>query len=164
MWTRQLLRENCNVRSTRSAATGVILSAISIGVGLLLSTYGSSNDQEDRQAREIETQQVHDEDLPLLYSQINRQYFSAQLPDYVSVSWSDLVADKDCASCAGMTDWDTGFPRIRLDPKSVHTEKFLRQAMEHEMCHVATVDAVTKARQDAHGPLFQACMQRYLTP
>jgi predicted SprT family Zn-dependent metalloprotease len=60
-----------------------------------------------------------------------------------------------------MTDWDTGFPRIRLDPKSVRSEKFLREAMEHEMCHVATVDAATKAHEDFHGPLFQACMQRY---
>ncbi len=109
----------------------------------------------------LEAQRVHDTDLPVLYFQLNAQYYGGQLPDYVSVSWSDLVANKDCTSCAGMTDWDTGFPRIRLDPKSVHTEKFLREAMEHEMCHVATVDTATKAHQDFHGPLFQACMQRY---
>jgi hypothetical protein len=164
MWTRRLLRENRKVRPIQYATSVIVMSTISIGVGLLLSTYGSSDSPDDPQAREIEAQQVHDEDLPLLYSQINREYFSGQLPDYVSVSWADLVAHKDCAACAGMTDWDTGFPRIRLDPRSVRSEKFLHEAMEHEMCHVATVDAVTKAHQDSHGPLFQACMQRYETP
>jgi SprT-like family len=93
---------------------------------------------------------------------MNRQYFSDPLPGDVSVSWAELVANKDCTSCAGMTDWDTGFPRIRLDPKSVGSEKFLREAMEHhETCHVAIVDAATKAHQDFDGPLFQTCMQRY---
>jgi hypothetical protein len=164
MLTQPLLRENCDVRSVQNVAAVVMSCAVSIGVGLLLSTYGSTDSSNDSQAREIEAQQVHDADLPLLYAEINREYFSGQLPEYLSVSWSDLVANKDCAACAGLTDWDTGFPRIRLDPKSVRTQKFLREAMEHEMCHVATVDAITKARGDFHGPLFQTCMQRYETP
>lgn len=164
MLTQPLLRENRNVRSIQYATSVIVLSAISIGVALLLPTHGPGGSADDLQARAIEAQQVHNADLPLLYSQINRQYFSDQLPDYVSVSWADLVANKDCTSCAGMTDWDTGFLRIRLDPTSVRSEKFLREAMEHEMCHVATVDAATKAHQDFHGPLFQACMLRYETP
>jgi hypothetical protein len=158
MLTQAILRENRDVRPVQYAATVVVLSAICIGVALLMSTDAPGGDADRVQARAIEAQRVHDADLPLLYAQINRQYFSGQLPEYVSVSWSDLVANKDCNSCAGMTDWDTGFPRIRLDPKSVRSEKFLREAMEHEMCHVATVDAATKAHEDFHGPLFQACM------
>jgi hypothetical protein len=154
------LRENRNVRPAQYAATLMVLSAIYIGVALLMPT-GAPGGADAAEARAIEAQQVRDADLPLLYSQINRQYFSSQLPEYVSVSWSDLVADKDCNACAGMTDWDTGFPRIRLDPKSIRSEKFLREAMEHEMCHVATVDDATKAHEDFHGPLFQSCMQRY---
>jgi hypothetical protein len=63
-----------------------------------------------------------------------------------------------------MTDGDTGFPRIRLDPNSIRSEMFLHEEMEHEMCRVATVDAATKARQDFHRPPVQACLQRYQTP
>jgi hypothetical protein len=161
MLKRAIFRENCEVRPAQYVATVVVLTAICISVGLLMPTGAPGGDADRAEARANEAQLVHDADLPLLYAQLNRQYFSGQLPKYVSVSWSELVANKDCNACAGMTDWDTGFPRIRLDPKSVHTEKFLREAMEHEMCHVATVDAATKAQQDFHGPLFQACMQRY---
>jgi hypothetical protein len=126
---------------------------------------GDSGDgPSDEQVRAAEVDRVHDIDLPDLYSRLNAQYYGGQLPAHISVSWSPLVADKDCTSCAGMTDWDTGFPRIRLDPAGVRTEKFLREAMKHEMCHVATVDAATKAHQDFHGPLFQACMLRYVAP
>ena len=142
----------------------MVLAAIGVGGALLIFNDDSGGDPGGLQARAIEAQQVHDADLPLVYAALNRQYFGGQLPNYVSVSWADLVANKDCASCAGLTDWDTGFPRIRLDPKSVRTENFLREAMEHEMCHVATADAATTARQDLHGPLFQECMQRYQTP
>ena len=161
MLARGILRENCNVRPLQYAATVIALSAVGVGMALLMPTGAPGGDAGRAEARAIEAQQVHDADLPLLYAQLNRQYFSGQLPEYVSVSWSELVANKDCNACAGMTDWDTGFPRIRLDPKSVHTEKFLREAMEHEMCHVATVDAITKVHGDFHGPLFQACMQRF---
>jgi hypothetical protein len=55
---------------------------------------------------------------------------------------------------------DTGFHRIRLDPQSVRTQELLRE-MEQEMGHLATIDAVTTARQDFHGPLFQERMKRY---
>jgi hypothetical protein len=161
MLAQAILRENRNVRPAQYAATAIALSAICISMALLMPTGAPGDGADLAEARANEAQQVHDADLPLLYSQINRQYFSGQLPEYVSVSWSDLVANKDCNACAGMTDWDTGFPRIRLDPKSVRSEKFLREAMEHEMCHVATVDDATKAHEDFHGPLFQACMQRY---
>src|SRR6202041_3356548 len=98
----------------------------------------------------LEADRVHDIDLPDLYSQLNAQYYGGQVPAHISVSWSPLVANKDCATCAGMTDWDTGFPRIRLDPAGVRSGSFLREAM--------------KAHQDFHGPLFQACMQRYENP
>jgi hypothetical protein len=161
MLKRAIFRENCEVRPAQYVATVVVLTAICIGVAVLMPTGAPGGDADRAEERAIEAQQVHDADLPLLYAQLNRQYFNGQLPEYVSVSWSELVANKDCNTCAGMTDWDTGFPRIRLDPKSVHTEKFLREAMEHEMCHVATVDAAEKIHEDFHGPLFQAYMQRY---
>jgi hypothetical protein len=153
------------VRTLTQYATKLIwVFAICICAAILLSSDGSSGSSDKHQAQPLDAEQVHDIDLPVLYFQMNRQYFSGQLPDDVSVSWAELVANKDCTSCAGMTDWDTGFPRIRLDPNSVRSEEFLREAMEHEMCHVATVDAATKAHRDFHGPLFQTCMRRYAAP
>lgn len=94
MLTQAILRENRNVRPAQYAATLMVLTAICIGVALLMPTGAPGDGAEPAEARTIEAQQVHDADLPLLYSQINRQYFSGQLPEYVSVSWSDLVATR----------------------------------------------------------------------
>jgi hypothetical protein len=150
------------VRSQKNFIVVIGVTAIYICVALLVWPHRHRGDSDNQ--RVLEADRVHDIDLPDLYSQLNAQYYGEQLPAHISVSWSPLVANKDCATCAGMTDWDTGFPRIRLDPTGVRSENFLREAMEHEMCHVATVDAATRAHQDFHGPLFQACMQRYVNP
>jgi hypothetical protein len=133
--------------------------AVFVCAGVFFSVGQQSRTADD--PRTLEIDRVHDFDLPEMYAQLNTQYYDGQLPAHIVVAWSPLVADKDCDRCAGLTDWDTGFPRIRLDPAGVHSEKFLREAMEHEMCHVATADAIEKVHEDFHGPLFQACMQRY---
>src|SRR5580704_3018279 len=86
MLTQAILRENRDVRPVQYAATVVVLSAICIGVALLMSTDAPGGDADRVQARAIEAQRVHDADLPLLYAQINRRYFSGLLPEYVSVS------------------------------------------------------------------------------
>jgi len=78
-----------------------------------------------------------------------------------TVSWADLRSNPDCGKCGAMTDYDSGRPAIRFDNERVRTEKALRRLMQHEMCHVAVIDAATKLRQDSHGPLWQECMKRF---
>lgn len=90
-----------------------------------------------------------------VYEQINRESFDGQLPD-VPVVWGDLTGDY------GLTlFYPDSSVKIVIDRKSVTSEHQLRETLFHESCHVLTRYLVEQTGQDAHGPAFQACMQRF---
>jgi predicted SprT family Zn-dependent metalloprotease len=94
-------------------------------------------------------------DLHRVYEQINRESFDGELPD-VSVVWGDLTVDY------GLTlFYPDNSVRIVIDRQSVTSEHQLRETLSHESCHVLTRYLVEQTGQDAHGPAFHACMQRF---
>lgn len=94
-------------------------------------------------------------DLHEEYRQINRQYFSGQLQD-VFVHWGHLE------NAIGRTyTYPDGSVRIALDPGSIATEDEIQETLRHESCHVKTYREVESSAQEAHGPLFEACMLRF---
>lgn len=98
---------------------------------------------------------VRQTDPHRVYEQINRESFDGQLPD-VPVVWGDLTGDY------GLTlFYPDRSVKIVIDRKSVTSEHQLRETLFHESCHVLTRYLVEQTGQDAHGPAFQACMQRF---
>jgi predicted SprT family Zn-dependent metalloprotease len=81
--------------------------------------------------------------------QINRESFDGKLPD-VEVYWDDLT-EKDAY---GITLFDDTTPYwIKLDRRTVTSASFLREVVQHEMCHVYPGPA-----GDDHGAEWQTCM------
>jgi hypothetical protein len=90
-----------------------------------------------------------------VYEQIDREWFHGELPD-VPVVWGDLAGDY------GITlFYPDGSVEIVIDRQSVTSEPQLRETLSHESCHVLTRPLVRKTGEDAHGPAFQDCMQRF---
>jgi hypothetical protein len=107
---------------------------------------------------------VHGTDLSALYLQINLDSFGGQLPADVPVSWSRLGGNDSGGIYLGGTGFDTGKPAIRISIEKIKTPEKLLHVMQHEMCHVATHDAVRKTGDDPHGLIWQDCMKRFQQP
>lgn len=94
-------------------------------------------------------------DLREHYQQINRTYFSGELPD-AYVHWSHLE------SAVGKTyTYPDGSIRIALDLGSISSDEDVQETLRHESCHVKTYREVQASAQDPHGKLFEACMTRF---
>jgi predicted SprT family Zn-dependent metalloprotease len=94
-------------------------------------------------------------DLRDQYQQINRAYFSGQLPD-AYVHWGHLE------NAVGQTYiYKDSSIRIALDLGSISSEEDVQETLRHESCHVKTFRDVQAASQDPHGSLFEACMTRF---
>ena len=92
-------------------------------------------------------------DLHELYGQINSQSFNGQLPD-VDIKFSDLTAER------GVTRWmEDGSFIIDVDRASNPNERELRDTVQHEACHIATLPNIEPGAD--HGPAFQNCMARF---
>jgi predicted SprT family Zn-dependent metalloprotease len=88
-----------------------------------------------------------------IFQELNKQFFENALPA-ARFEWADLTG----ADAMGQTfqESDDSFV-IQVDRNSnFWDEDDLRDTVEHETCHVATWGT----EQDAHGPIFQACMAR----
>jgi predicted SprT family Zn-dependent metalloprotease len=91
--------------------------------------------------------------LHQFYRQINAESFNSQLPD-AEIKWSDLTEQK------GLTHWmDDGSSIIEVDCGTNPNESELRDTVQHEACHVATLPDIDKG--DPHGAAFQECMKRF---
>jgi hypothetical protein len=70
--------------------------------------------------------------------------------------WADLTVDY------GLTlFYPDNSTKIVIDRQSATSEHQLRETLSHESCHVLTRYLVEQEGQDAHGPAFHACMQRF---
>lgn len=134
---------------------------------VLIGAWGAATFEERRRQeqeqhdREFALKLLRATDLTALYAEINLASFGGQLRADVPVSWANLRSNRDCGECGAMTDYDSGRPAIRFDNERVRTERGLRRLMQHEMCHIAVIDAATKLQQDSHGPSWQECMKRF---
>ena len=146
---------------TKNPIAVACLSIILVGAGVAAMFEERREQEQEQRDREFALKLLHATDLTALYEQINVTSFGGQLRPDVPVSWADLRSNPDCGKCGAMTDYDSGRPAIRFDNERVRTEKGLRRLMQHEMCHVAVIDAATKLRQESHGPLWQECMKRF---
>jgi SprT-like family len=146
---------------SKHAVTLACLFIILIGAWVVATVEERREQERVQRDRDFAIKLLHDTDLIALYEQINRVSFGGQLRADVPVSWANLRSDRDCGKCGAMTDYDSGRPAIRIDNERVRTENSLRLLMQHEMCHVAVIDAATKLRQDSHGPLWRECMKRF---
>ena len=90
-----------------------------------------------------------------MYQELNKQFFDSALPT-TRFEWADLTD----VPAMGRTfkESDDSFV-IQIDRStnfSFWTDDEFRDTMEHEICHIAT----WQKEQDAHGPVWQACMAR----
>jgi hypothetical protein len=109
--------------------------------------------------KDMETMEARETNLQQLFQDINTANFDGKLPNDTTVLWADLRDSPDCpTACAGVTDWSTGKPRIRINMESIKTNRRLLGVMHHEMCHV-WVHAI--GSHDVHGPVWEGCMQRF---
>jgi predicted SprT family Zn-dependent metalloprotease len=107
-----------------------------------------------------EWRRLSNADLHSLYQQINQRYFRGQLRD-VPVVWADLQTH----SAMGETEFSRDHIRIEVDPKWNRTQDHLIAVLEHEACHVYSVQSgLHLTKEQSHGPSFQACMTRYDRP
>ena len=118
----------------------ITITAVAVAIILLGSRYAYSREA------------VHYVNLYERYQQINRESFAARLP-YVSVSWSDLSAQKADA-ITSFDDYDHPIS-IELDAQRITSERDLRAVLRHEACHVAV------GAKAAHGSAWQRCMDRF---
>jgi hypothetical protein len=137
----------------------IVICLLAVGLAIKIATMPAK--KQDLSAYSQGLDRLHNTDLRALYRQMNADSFSGQLSNDVPIFWANLRTNPDCGNCAAMTDFDTGRPRIRFDDERVQSESSLHLLMEHEMCHVATIDEAKKNKKDAHGPLWQECMKRF---
>jgi predicted SprT family Zn-dependent metalloprotease len=103
----------------------------------------------------FERESLRNSDLHERYQRINREYFDAGLQD-ATVEWGSLTD-----ATAKTYTYADGSARIVLDPQSNTSESDIRESLRHESCHVMTHVAVEASGEDAHGPTWQKCMQRF---
>jgi hypothetical protein len=137
----------------------IVICLLAIGIGLKMA--GMPEKKQEQAAQVPGLERLHHTDLRALYDQINADSFGGRLRGDVAIFWANLRTNPICRNCAAMTDYDAGRPRIRFDDEKVESENSLQVLMEHEMCHVATLEKAKKNKQDAHGPLWQGCMRRF---
>jgi maltodextrin utilization protein YvdJ len=94
-------------------------------------------------------------DLHAQYQQLNHDYFADELED-AQVEWGHLN-DALAMTYVG----DAGGTRIVLDVDSNTSDSDVLESLQHESCHVQTLQLVQSTQQDSHGPLFQKCMERF---
>ena len=97
---------------------------------------------------------VRDTDLQALYRAINQDSFAGSLP-HAQVSWSYLEKEEGTTRA-----YPDGRFEIEIDRATNTTHRELLDTLHEEMCHVETLPSLNG--QDAHGPLFQTCMLRFL--
>jgi len=146
---------------TKNPIAVACLFVVLVGAWVAATSEERRAQEQEQRDRGFALELLHDTDLTALYAEINLDSFGGQLRADVPVSWADLRSNPDCGKCGAMTDYGSGRPAIRFDTERVRTEKDLRRLMQHEMCHVAVIDAATKLRQVSHGPLWQECMKRF---
>jgi predicted SprT family Zn-dependent metalloprotease len=98
----------------------------------------------------VSRERFHDTDLPALYQRINTESFNGALPP-AEVRWATL--DNMYGETEGHDQWFV----IEIDRDKVQNDGKLVEIIRHEICHVATMDE----QRDAHGELWQACMERF---
>jgi predicted SprT family Zn-dependent metalloprotease len=107
-----------------------------------------------------EWRRLNNADLHALYQQINQKYFRGRLRD-VPVVWGNLATH----SAMGETQFSQDHIRIEVDPKWNRTQDHLIAVLEHEACHVYSVQSGMRlSKEQSHGPSFQSCMTRYRRP
>ena len=89
-------------------------------------------------------------DLEVWYQEDNARYFGGEL-ERVRVRWGDLRAE----GYLGVTQGNSLGVEIVLDRSELRTEPDARRVLNHEECHLFSLDEVPM-----HGPLFQECMSR----
>ena len=94
-------------------------------------------------------------DLHAQYQQFDHDYFADELED-AQVEWGHL---NDAIAVAYIGD--AGGTRMVLDVDSNTADSDILESLLHESCHVQTLQLVQSTRQDARGPLFQKCMERF---
>jgi hypothetical protein len=98
-------------------------------------------------------------DLQKMYDAYNDSYFNGNLPE-APVYWVDIPKDGDEYIMGNTYENITSKTYfIEIDTKSNITSMTYDLTLLHEMCHVATMDAmVNKYGETQHGPHFQKCM------
>lgn len=90
-----------------------------------------------------------------MYQELNKQFFENALPT-PRFEWADLTN----ADAMGQTFQENDDSFVIQVDRNAHfsfwIDDELRDTVAHETCHVATWGA----KEDAHGPEFQACMAR----
>jgi hypothetical protein len=137
----------------------IVICLIAIGIGFKIAATPVKKQERGEQAQELD--RLHNTDLRALYDQMNIDNFGGHLRNDVPLSWTNLRTNPSCGNCAAMTDCDTGRPRIRFDDERVQSDSSLHLLMEHEMCHVATIEKVRTNKENAHGPSWQECMRKF---
>jgi SprT-like family len=137
----------------------IVICLLAIGIGFKMAATPGKRQEQTAQVRGLE--RLRHTDLRALYDQINADSFGGRLRSDVPIFWANLRTNPICRNCAAMTDYDAGRPRIRFDDERVQSANSLKVLMEHEMCHLATLEEVKKNKEDAHGPLWQGCMSRF---
>ena len=97
-------------------------------------------------------ERLRDTDLKRYYQKVNRESFREELPP-ATVEWGYLD------DAYGRTYFEDE-TKIVIDRAAVTSEKQLHEVMAHEMCHVATQQAINDGEGD-HGPSWTACMERF---
>ena len=137
----------------------IVICLFAIGIGVKIAATPAKKQELGAYVQGLD--RLHNTDLHALYDQINVDSFGGQLRSDVPIFWTNLRTNPSCGNCAAMTDYETGRPRIRFDDERVQSESSLHLLMEHEMCHVATIEEVKKKKEDAHGPSWQECMRQF---
>jgi predicted SprT family Zn-dependent metalloprotease len=98
-----------------------------------------------------------DQELQPAFEQINQTYFGGELKN-VEVRWANLKKE----DARGVTRFcDKGSFLIELDRKTNPSSRLTLEALDHEVCHVATHFPGASEAFDEHGPAFRDCMRRF---
>ena len=90
-----------------------------------------------------------------MYQELNEHVFENRLP-IARFEWADLT-DKDAMGLTFQESDDSFVIQVDRNTNfSFWIDDELRDTVEHEACHIVTWEK----EQDAHGPIFQACMDR----
>src|ERR1700676_2403965 len=94
---------------------------------------------------------LRETDLNQVFQGINREYFSGELSG-VQVEWRSL--DGKSGEARKFSD---GEFLVLVDQTENTSSGEVRETLQHEACHVF----VDWKESEEHGPMFQACMNRF---
>lgn len=94
---------------------------------------------------------LRETNLNPVFQEINREYFAGELSG-VRVAWDHLDQERGETRKFGEGDI-----LILVDQGENTSLADVRETLQHEACHVL----VDWQELDKHGPMFQACMERF---